>query len=151
MQVTHNALVLVADGRKWLMFRNHGDAGQIDLRTDGHQERRDRKDSEIKTDSAGSQAQRFGDARPSMDETDFHRQEEDRFAEDLADLLKQRALSNDFDALIVVAAPRTLGVLRAQWHKEVASRIVAEIAKDMTGRPTPDIEALLAGEAHPPS
>ena len=31
-------------------------------------------------------------------------------------------------------------------HKEAERRIVCEIPKEMTGRPTPDIEALLVGE-----
>ena len=46
MPLPHNALVLVADGRKTLFFRNHGDEDQIDLRTEAHDERRDRKDRE---------------------------------------------------------------------------------------------------------
>ena len=53
MPLPHNALVLVADGRKMLFFRNHGDENQIDLRTEAHDEREDRKDSEIKTDAPG--------------------------------------------------------------------------------------------------
>ena len=40
MPLPHNALVLVADGRKILFFRNHGDENQIDLRTEAHDERR---------------------------------------------------------------------------------------------------------------
>jgi hypothetical protein len=37
------------------------------------------------------------------------------------------------------------------WHKETAARIVGEQVKEMTDRPIPDIEALLAGDAAPPS
>ena len=59
MPLPNNALVLVADGRKMLFFRNHGDENQIDLRTEAHDEREDRKDSEIKTRRAGhDQAER---------------------------------------------------------------------------------------------
>lgn len=149
MQVHHNALVLVADGRKWLLFRNHGDARQVDLRVDSHEERTDRKDSDIKTDAPGTQGQRFGDGRPTMDETDFHQQEEDRFAKAIANTLNQRALAGDFDHLFVVAAPRTLGILRTAWHDEVTARIGGEIAKDMTDRTTPDIEAMLSAADGP--
>ncbi len=39
MPLPNNALVLVADGRKILFFRNHGDENQIDLRTEAHDER----------------------------------------------------------------------------------------------------------------
>ena len=66
MAIPNQALVLVTDGRKLLFLRNHGDENQIDLRTESHDQRPDRKDSEIKTDAAGSQGQRWGDARPAM-------------------------------------------------------------------------------------
>ena len=54
MPLPHNALVLVADGRKMLFFRNHGDENQIDLRTEAHDARTERKDREIKTDAPGT-------------------------------------------------------------------------------------------------
>ena len=146
MPLANHALVLVTDGRKTLFFRNHGDENQIDLRTEAHDERDDRKDHEIKTDSAGSSKQSFGFGRPALDETDFHQQEEDRWVAEAADKLKQRALQNDFDTLAIVAPPKALGVLRKKLHKEVERRIVCEIPKEMTGRPIPDIEALLVGE-----
>jgi len=47
MPLPHNALVLVADGRKMLFFRNHGDEGQIDLRTEAHDARQDRQAREL--------------------------------------------------------------------------------------------------------
>ena len=40
MPLPHNALVLVADGRKMLFFRNQGDENQIDLRTEAHDARK---------------------------------------------------------------------------------------------------------------
>jgi len=64
MPLPHNALVLVADGRKMLFFRNHGDENQIDLRTESHDARRyQRRDREIKTDAPGLTKQSFGYGR----------------------------------------------------------------------------------------
>ena len=151
MPLPHNALVLVADGRKMLLFRNHGDGNQIDLRTEAHDEREDRKDRDIKTDAPGTAATRMssggGDTyRPAYSETDFHQQEEDRWIEDAAEELKKRVLRQDFEALAIVAPPKALGVLRKALHKEVEKRIVCTINKEMSGRPIPDIEALLDGE-----
>ena len=151
MPLPHNALVLVADGRKMLFFRNHGDENQIDLRTEAHDERDDRKDREIKTDAPGTTKQSFGYGRPAVEETDFHQQEEDRWVRDAADELKKRALRNDYDALAVIAPPKALGVLKKCLHKEVQKRIVVTINKEMTDRPIPDIEELLVGEAAPPA
>jgi protein required for attachment to host cells len=143
--------VLVADGTKVLFLRNHGDQNQIDLRTESHDARKDRKDSEIKTDAPGASKQSFGSGRPTMEEPDFHQQEEDRWVKDAADELKRRALRNDFDALAVIAPPKALGVLKKCLHKEVQKRIVTTINKEMTDRPIPDIEELLVGEAAPPA
>ena len=158
MPLPHNALVLVADGRKMLFFRNHGDEEQIDLRTEAHDERRDRYDREIKTDAAGASAHSAGVAgrgigaaggghvsRPAMEETDYHQQEEDIWVKEAAEELKTRVLRNDFEALAIVAPPKALGVLRKALHKEVEKRVIVTVNKEMTDRPIPDIEALLDG------
>ena len=151
MAIPHGALVLVADGKKMLLLRNQGDEGIIDLRTEAHDERDDRKDREIKTDAPGTQSQRVGMGRDTMEETDFHRQEEDRWVKDAAEELKKRALRNDFEALVLIVPPRALGVLRKELHKEVEKRVVLTLNKEMTDRPIPDIEELLVGEAAPPA
>jgi len=146
MPLPHDALVLVADGRKMLFFRNQGDEEHIDLRTEAHDRREERKDSEIKTDAPGGIHQSAGYGRSTYEEADFHQQEEDRWIKDAADELKERALRNDYDALAIVAPPKALGVLRKCLHKEVEKRLLCTVNKEMSGRPVPDIEALLVGE-----
>jgi protein required for attachment to host cells len=149
MPLPHNALVLVADGRKMLFFRNHGDENQIDLRTEAHDEREDRKDREIKSDAPGTVKQSAGYGRSTYEEPDFQQQEEDRWIKDAADELKARVLRNDFDALAIVAPPKALGTLKKSLHKEVERRLVCTVNKEMSGRPVPDIEALLNGQTAP--
>lgn len=151
MTIPHNTLVLVADGTKMLFLRNQGEGQQVDLVTEAHHQREDRKDHEIKSDGPGLTAQSGGYGRPAMDETDFHQLEEDRYAADAADQLRIRALAGDFDALAIVAPPKTLGELRKHLHKEVESRIVMELPKEMTNRPIPDIAAMLMGRSEPPT
>ena len=146
MPLPHNALVLVADGRKMLFFRNRGDENQIDLRTESHDARQDRKDRYFKTDAPGTEKQSFGFGRSTYEETDFHQLEEDRWIKDAADELKTRVLRGDFEALAIVAPPKALGVLRKYLHKEVEKRLICTVNKEMSGRPVPDIEALLVGE-----
>ena len=147
MPLPNNALVLVTDGRKTLFFRNEGDQNQIDLRTEAHDERVDLKDSEIKTDAPGAIGQSAGySGRVAYEETDFHQLEEDRWAHSAAEEVNKRALANDFDCLAIVAPPKTLGELRKKLHKEAERRVICEIPKEMTGRPIPDIEALIVGE-----
>jgi protein required for attachment to host cells len=150
MPIPNRALVLVIDGRKMLFFRNEGDENQIDLRTEAHEERDDASfDRELKRDapgtaaggSSGGQAQ-----RPAMEETDFKQQDEDNWVKEAAEDLRLRALRNNFDHLCIVAPPKALGVLRKALHKEVEKRVVCTINKEMSGRPIPDIEALIVSE-----
>ena len=148
MQVPHNAFVLVADGRKALFFRNEGDAEYPNLQVEHAEEQANPADRDQKTDAAGAASStrgggQFASGGGSMGETDFHQQEEDRFAAETADMLKRRALANDFEALIIVAPPKTLGELRKHYHKEVSDRLTGELAKDLTGHPVPDNERAL--------
>jgi protein required for attachment to host cells len=149
MPLPNNALVLVTDGRKLLLLRNHGDQNQIDLRVERHDERADAKNGEMKTDAPGTNKQSGGYGRTAYEETDFHQLEEDRWIKDAADELKARALRNDFDALAIVAPPKALGVLKKSLHKEVEKRLVCSVNKEMSGRPIPDIEVLLNGHTQP--
>jgi protein required for attachment to host cells len=152
MALPHQALVMVADGKKLLFLRNHGDHNQIDLRTESHDARRyQRKDREMKTDAPGTAKQSFGFGRSTYEETDFQQQEEDRWIKDAAEELKARVLRNDFDALAIIAPPKALGTLKKYLHKEVEKRIVLTANKEMTDRPIPDIEELLIGEGAPPA
>ncbi len=147
MPLANNALVLVTDGRKTLFFRNEGDVNQIDLRTEAHDEREDAKDSDMKTDAPGAIGQSADySGRVAYEETDFHQLEEDRWAHSAAEEVNKRALANDFEALAIIAPPKTLGELRKKLHKEAARRVVCEIPKEMTGHPIPAIEKLLISE-----
>ena len=163
----HNAFVLVADGRKALFFRNEGDAEYPNLQVEHAVEHVNPADRDQKSDAAGASRStqsgsgapaaaqggsshasgggaQFAESRGSMGETDYHQQEEDRFAAETAEMLKRRALAHEYDALIIVAPPKTLGELRKHYHKEVSSRLAGELAKDLTGHPVPDIEKALS-------
>ena len=100
----------------------------------------------MKSDAPGRAFSSVGNARSSYQETDFHQLEEERFAAETAEFLKKGALGNDYESLIIVAPPRTLGALRKHYHKEVEKRIAGEIAKDLTGHPVREIEKILAAQ-----
>jgi len=160
MQIPHNAYVLIADGRKLLFFRNEGDADYPKLEVEMEREQSNPKDSDQGTDQPGrtfSGAQggdprsgglgaTVGAARSAYSETDFHQLEEDRFAHEAADMLRKKALANEFEQLIIVAPPKTLGELRKHYHKEVESRIAGEVAKDLTNMPVTEIEKVLQAQ-----
>ena len=147
MPLANLALVLVTDGRKTLFFRNHGDINQIDLRTEAHDEREDvSSKGELATDAPGTVQQSAGYGHSTYEETDFKQLEEDRWAKSAAEEVNKRALANDFEALAIIAPPKTLGELRKQLHKEAARRVVCEIPKEMTGHTIADIEKLIVAQ-----
>ena len=146
MQVPHNSFVVVADGKKMLFFRNEGDSEFPKLEVERKRETAGAPDRDQKTDSPGRAFSSVGSGRSAFEEVDFHQLEDDRFAAETAELLKQRALRNDFESLIIVAPPRTLGELRKHYHKEVEKRLAGEVAKDLTGHPVSEIEKILQSE-----
>lgn len=167
MQVPHNAMIMVADGRKMLLLRNEGDAQIMNLQVEEHDIHESPKDADQKRDAAGQASStqtgpgapsiaqngsmhargggaQFAPSRGRMEETDYHQMEEDRFASDIAELLNKRAMAGAYESLIVVAPPKTLGELRKHYHKEVVQRLAGEVSKDLTGHTVPQIEEALA-------
>jgi protein required for attachment to host cells len=142
MRLPHNSFVVVADGEKMLFFRNEGDADYPQLIVERNREQENPENFQHKTDEAGRR-HGVGPGRSAYEETDFHQLEKDRFAQDTAEMLKRWALRNDFEQLVVVAPPKTLGELRKHYHKEVEKRLAAEIPKDLTNMPVQQIEKVL--------
>jgi protein required for attachment to host cells len=138
---------MVADGAKMLFFRNEGDAEFLKLEVERKREQEDLPDRDLKTSDAGRTFDASGGpGRSAYEEVDFHQLEEDRFAAETAEMLKQRALRKEFESLIIVAPPRTLGELRKHYHKEVEKRLAGEIAKDLTGHPVEEIEKIIKAQ-----
>lgn len=143
MDIPRHAHILVMDGAKSLLFKNTGTQKAPQLSVENHRAQDSAATSEQGSDAPGTSHSSVGNARSSVEQTDFHQQDEDRFAVRAADMLKREVLAGKIDALIVVAAPKTLGVLRTQYHGEVKKCIVGEIAKDFAGRPTDEITAAI--------
>ncbi|AZQ67471.1 host attachment protein [Silicimonas algicola] len=142
----HGTWVLVADGEKALFLVNNTDSEDpyLEVRREKHQD--NPPDREQGTDRPG----RFNDGGPNQrsafDETDFHRLEKERFADDLVEMLYKSAHKGEFSKLVLVAPPRTLGEMRAKMHKEVSDKVVAEIDKTLTNHPIDEIEKLVKAE-----
>ncbi len=144
MDIPHKAHVLVVDGRKLLLFRNEGSVAAPRLSVATHREQDSAPTQDQGSDKPGQTQSRVGSVRSGYEQTDFHQQDEDRFAADAADMLKREVLGGRIEALVVVAAPRTLGELRKHYQGEVEKRVLGEIAKDVAGRSTDEIATVIA-------
>lgn len=143
MKIAHGTLVMAADGKKVLLFRNEGDRKFSVLQTLTHDEIVNPATREIGSDRPGRSFASTGHRRSGYGDTDWHNQAEERFARRAAALMEEAAKGNDAD-LIVVAPPHFLGTLRGQMCASVKSRLRAEIHKDLVHHETDDIAEAIA-------
>lgn len=143
MRIAHGTLVLVIDGEKLLLLRNEGDRKYIVLETIDCREIANPAAREQGSDAPGRVFASVGTGRSAYDETDRHRQLAERFALEGIDALKRAVLAEDSD-IVVVAPPRTLGVLRKHWPAAIEERVIAEIGKDLVHHESDDIAAQIA-------
>lgn len=142
MIVPNGSYVLIADGRKRLLARNDGEADVVRLTLVDAAEDSNPHTSDQVMDRAGHVGAGVGGA--SMGTADAHDIEEERFAAETAALVGRKAEAGEFEQLIVVAPPRTLGVLRKHYGKSLDGRIASEIDRDLTGQPIDRIADALA-------
>jgi len=148
LAIPHDAFIFVGDGRKALFLRNDGDEKFPNLKT----ERVFAEENPPTHDQgAGRPAVTFAHAgshrRASIDQTDWHHLEEDRFVARVAAALEDVIRKRNVPGLVVVAPPRTLADLRHAFHADVKKRIIAEINKDLTKHPVGEIETHLLKSA----
>jgi protein required for attachment to host cells len=142
MDIPANAHVLVIDGGRMLLLVNEG-GGDPALVPVAQREQTGPDVVDRQNEQPGTSFQSFTPGRSSYEQTDFKQLDEDRFAADAAEMLKREVLAGHIEALIVVAAPRTLGELRKAYHGEVAKRVIGEVPKVLTSHPTDEIAAAI--------
>ena len=143
MKLAHDTIILVVDGARMVLLRNHGDAVQPDLRVAEHRQIEIPENRDILSDAPGVDMSRGYPGRSTLDQGDPHRAYEDQFIAAAADALAALAGDGAGD-IVVVAPPRALGVLRQRYAAGVKPRIICELAKDLTGHPVAAIERLLS-------
>jgi protein required for attachment to host cells len=133
MRVPHLALVALANGEKFKLMRNVGQPLEPKLEAVSD------LDLELTNFSAGVRHQDPAGQRNGSTDID-----ELAHGAAIAEWLNTQALRGGIGQVVIVADPKTLGQIRQHCHKELSSRIVGELAKDLTNSPMPDIEQALA-------
>jgi protein required for attachment to host cells len=144
LRIRQGDWVVVCDGKKALMLENAGDEKFLNLKTREVYEQPDLKTRELGTDAPGRAFSSVGPGRSAVEPTDWHTQEEDRFLRKLAERLDAAVHAGQVQALILIAPPRALGVLRQTYSHGLRAAIRVEIDKDFVKLPVHEIEKHLA-------
>lgn len=133
MRIPHRALVALANGERFVLMRNMGQPHDPKLQRIG--------ELDLELTDFGASVRHRDSAGQRNGSTDIA---ELAYGAAIADWLNDKALKGDLGDVVVAADPKTLGQIRQHCHKELESRIVGEVAKDLINSPIETIEQALA-------
>jgi protein required for attachment to host cells len=143
-RIPAGAWVMVGDGEKALFLRNDGDEAFPNLTVVREAFNAGRPNDEGAKTPGVRSAAGPGALKTVVQESDFQRVAKSEFAREVAARLYKSAHRGEYDKLIVAAPPTVLGELRKALHKEVESRLLFDLAKELTNQPVDQIEKALA-------
>lgn len=129
--IPENTLIVIADGEVAKLFKNTAN-------------------NDVKIESLGDMNFDYLENKgPSTlpPETSDKETDEATLAKHIATDLYKRAHEGQFDNLVLVADPQTLGQIRANLHDEVVQKTISEIPKTLTNSTIDDIEKSLMAAA----
>jgi protein required for attachment to host cells len=138
------AWVVVCDGRKALLLANIGDELYPNLRTFEVHEQENPPTSQQGTDAPGRVHESGTAARSAVETTDWHDQAERAFLRRIVARLDKALQAGETHALIIVAPPRALGVMRPLYTHAISRALAAEVDRDLVKLPVYEIEKMLA-------
>jgi len=129
--------VLVADASRARLFLRQRDRTLVEQQSLVSPEER-LPERERVSDRAGRSFDSRGGGRHAMEPRSSSSDESTRrFAAELAQRLEQLCTAGQLDRLVLLAAPKFLGTLRAELNGTVKQRVALEIDKDLA-RESPD-------------
>lgn len=132
MKVPHKAQVALVDGERFVVLRNDGQIHEPKLAKVAE------PDLEATNFSAGVKHQDHVGQRTGS--TDLN---ELAHGAAVAEWLNAKAIAGEYDDLVIIADPKTLGEMRRHYHVELKNRLAGEIDKTLTSEPLERIEKAL--------
>ncbi len=127
-----NILVIAADNTCARIFRASSSTGPLEeITVLCHPENR-LNSKDMTSDKQGYSFSSHGYGRRAMsDEGDRKKQEVNRFVNEINEYLNTLEKNNDFNRLIVIAAPKLMGILKKQLSDNVQKHITYELNKNI--------------------
>lgn len=128
MLVRKDSKIITVDGSRMAIFQNIGEAFAPVLELIEQHKNPSLRTSELGTDKPGRSFQSKSPRRGAHELTDLQQQEEDRFAIEVAQRI-EKIVAEKKASVVLVAAPRALGVIRKHLNTETSAQLLAEIPK----------------------
>ena len=129
MILPSGATVAVLDGQHLRLFRNRGHEPTIDLVA--------LRDPDLPTGHAGS----GGRHRSRPANPDLSRLHEDDYIAAVGAFLNRAFVEENWDSLVIIADPRSLGELRRHLRPALVAKIAGEIPKELREHSITDIKS----------
>ncbi|NQV56102.1 MAG: host attachment protein [Rhodospirillales bacterium] len=137
--------VFVGDGSRARIVFNDGPGKGLQQAFDREFVQPLQSTHELGTERPSSRGSEAGGMRHGVaPRADWHDQQKESFAAEMAKLLTEAAVRGDFDRLVLVAPPKTLGTLRRKLGPAASKKIIADSPKDLTHVPIHDLARPLA-------
>ncbi len=143
LNIAAGSWVVVCDGQKALICENAGDEVFLNLRVIEERAIENPPTAAQGADRPGRVHASASTERSAVGQTDWHDQAENHFLKELAVRLDRAVAKGEVDALVVVAPPRALGMIRPAFSAGVAKAVTAELDKDYVNLPIDQIEKRL--------
>lgn len=131
--------ILIADGAHARVLESRGPGKGLET-VKGEWEGGRALSRELGRSKPGRTKDRAGQHKHAMEPpTDPHQHQEDEFLRSVAEKIKKASDHGSFDRLVVVAPPSALSTLRKTLAESVRSKVVDEVAKDLTNVPDTQI------------
>jgi protein required for attachment to host cells len=138
--------IVVCDGKKALILENVGDEKFPNLQTKNVFEQENPPTRQQGADAPGRAFNSANHMRSSMEQTDWHAQEEERFLRRIMGELDAALTAGKTKSLVIVAPPRALGVIREAASRQLKAALRAEVDKDYVRMPVYEIEKHLTAQ-----
>ncbi|MDF0517891.1 host attachment protein [Bradyrhizobium yuanmingense] len=143
MRMDKGDWLVVCDGRKALILENLGDEMFPNLHTREVHEQPNPATAAQGSAAPGRLHGAAGGARSTVEQTDWHDEAERAFLRSLAGRLDAAVSSGETTALTMVASPRALGMIRADYSDGLRKALQGEVGKDLVKLPVYEIEKQL--------
>jgi protein required for attachment to host cells len=137
--------IIIADGVRARILANDGSGSGLHNSSNTDFISDNRKSRDIVSDRPGRSEGRSGGRHAMEPRVDSHQYEKQQFAKMMAKQINDACQRGDFDSLILVAPPQTLGELRNALEKPALSKVIGELGKDLTKVAIHDLPKHLEG------